>query len=149
MTSYQTQTPYTASFVIFKDQQGRIAFVLRTNTGWMDGYYGLPSGKVEVGEFFTECAMREAKEETGVTIVAKDLKPVLVMHRIELDGSWVDTFFEANVWDGEVHNAEPEKSRELVWLDPKQLPDNMVPPVRFAIEQIAVGKKYCEYKGGN
>ena len=43
---YDTATPYLASFVIIR-KEGKIAFVLRTNTGWMNGYYGLPSGKVE------------------------------------------------------------------------------------------------------
>lgn len=113
----------------------------------MDDHYGLPAGKVEPGEFFTDCAIREAKEETGATVTDKDLKPVLVMHRIEPDSTWVDTFFQASTWEGEVHNAEPHKSRELVWLDPTNLPENMVPAVKFAVEQLAAGNTYCEYRG--
>ena len=148
MTKYNTATPYIASFVILK-KNGKIAFVLRTHTGWMDGYYGLPSGKVEKGEAFTTAAIREAKEEVGATIQKEDLRYVLTMRR-KHNGpgdatEWVDVLFEVTKWEGEPYNAEPHKHGELVWLDPKNLPENMVPPIRFALEEISKGRQYTEY----
>lgn len=56
---YATATPYIASFVILR-KAGKIAFVLREHTKWMNGYYGLPSGKVEKNEAFSAAAIREA-----------------------------------------------------------------------------------------
>ena len=72
--------PYTACFVILR-RKDRIAMVLRKNTSYMDGYYGLPAGKCEWFETFTKCAIREAKEEAGVNIAEKDLKFVHLVHR--------------------------------------------------------------------
>lgn len=33
-----------------------------------EGTYGVPKGKINVGEEFIDCAIREFKEETGITI---------------------------------------------------------------------------------
>ena len=57
-----TKRPFCAAFMLIA-QDGKYLFVKRKNTAWMDGYYGLPSGKVERGEGFLEAAVREAKEE--------------------------------------------------------------------------------------
>jgi ADP-ribose pyrophosphatase YjhB (NUDIX family) len=115
----------------------------------MNDHYGLPAGKVEIGESYSQAAVREAKEEAGVNIKKQDLKPVLTMHRLEgEDNYWVDLFFEPLKWDGEPYNAEPHMHSELAWLDLKDLPHNVIPSVRFALEQIKKGNVYCEYGFG-
>jgi len=142
--------PYIACFAILVER-GKVAMVLRKNTGWMDGYYGLPAGKGEWFEHFTTGAIREAKEEAGVDIKNEDLKFVHMVHRHGEDKSsqkfmdWVDVYFEAEKWSGEPHNAEPEKSERLDWLDLDNLPENIVPPQRDALLRIANGERYSEY----
>ncbi|HXR49633.1 MAG TPA: NUDIX domain-containing protein [Verrucomicrobiae bacterium] len=138
------ETPYTAVYLIFK-KDGKIAFLLRSNTGWMNGHYSLVAGRVDKGEPFTRSAIREAYEEAGATIQPQDLKPVLIIHRNEPGSVWVDLVFEVLKWGGELYNAEPEKHGELVWFDPNQLPENMVPSARFYIEQYLAGSSYAEY----
>lgn len=118
---------------------------MRSNTSWRNGFYGLPAGKVEKEESFSEAAIREAKEEAGIKIKLKDLKVVLTMHRLEDGNDWVDLFFEPKKYEGEAYNAEPDMHSELAWLDPKKLPENVIPSVRYAIEQIEKGNVYCEY----
>lgn len=141
---YDTATPYIASFVIFR-KDSKIAFVLRENTTWMNGYYGLPSGKIEKNESATQAAIREAKEEVGVELIAENMRPVLVMHRCGDDSEWVDFMFEAVSWKGELVNAEPHLHSRVEWLDPKNLPENVISPVRAAIEAIEAGKAYAEF----
>jgi 8-oxo-dGTP diphosphatase len=147
---YDTATPYTACFVLLR-KDGKVAFVLRSQTAWMNGHYGLPSGKVENDESYTAGAVREVKEEIGVDLAQSDLAHVLTMHRgphhqDEPDGTtWVDVYFEATSWQGEPFNAEPNKHSELAWLDPDNLPKNVVPPVAAAIHAIQAGKTYAEY----
>lgn len=145
---YDSARPYIACFVLLQ-KDGKVAMVLRRNTGWMDGYYGLPAGKVEYHETYKAGAVREAKEEAGVIVKESDLKFVHVAHRHgeERGGfmDWVDIYFEADKWEGELHNAEPEKSEQLDWLDINDLPENIVPPVRDALTRIAKKEFYSEY----
>lgn len=146
MTQYDTAAPYIAAFVVLRENN-KIAFVLRANTGWMDGKYGLPAGKVEKNETFTHAAVREAREEAGVTIAEANLRHVLTSHRAgdtPQENQWVDIIFEATTWQGEPYNAEPEVHSELTWLDPDNLPENMIPSVRIYMEKIRSGETYVQ-----
>lgn len=141
---YNTQTPFMASYVIVR-RKGKVAFLMRSNTPWGNGYYGLPSGKVEVNDGAIATAVKEAKEEINITVNANDLKFVHCMHRHE-ETNWVDIFFEANAYTGEIINAESEKHSEVAWLDPKNMPDNVLEYVRIAMTNIENGELYSEYK---
>ena len=142
---YDTARPYLAACVILR-RDGKIAFVLRSHTSWMNGHYGLPGGKVEKGESGMQAALREAKEETGVIIKPADLRPALVCHRKTSDDSdaWIDIVFEADTWQGEAFNAEPNRHSELAWFAPDALPSNIVPVTAFVIAEIAAGRHYAE-----
>ena len=140
---FDTATPYIACFVLLR-RGDKAAFVLRENTSYMSGYYGLPAGKVEVNESFTTGCVREGKEEAGVEIDAVDLVHMITVHRHD-DTDWVDIYFEAKHWLGEPYNAEPEVHAELKWFDLHDLPKNTVPPQRAALEAFLAGKVYDEY----
>ncbi len=141
--TYDTATPRVASYLVVR-KEGKIAFVLRSGTNWMNDYYGLPSGKVEKEESFSAGAQREGLEEVGITIARDKLHFIHTMHRMEGD-DWVDVYFEVSDYEGDIYNAEPHMHSELAWLDPKNLPKNVIPSVRYAIEQIEAGNMYSEY----
>lgn len=144
---YDTATPYIASYIILRSE-GKLAFVLRSHTGWMNGYYGLPSGKVEKGETYIQAAVREAKEEAGVDVKVSDLRQVLTMHRKDHqypDNNWIDVYFEALKWEGEPRNAEPDIHGELVWHSLDDLPENVIPSVKAALQHIEAGTNYAEF----
>lgn len=144
---YDTAQPYIASYVVFRDGN-KIALLLRgKNVSWMQNYYGLPSGKVEKNEPYLAAAVREAKEEVGVDIKQSDLKHILTMHRQEPGDTneWVDVFFEATNWEGELQNAEPHVHDKLEWVDLDTLPDNLITSVKEALEHIKKGDTYFEY----
>lgn len=143
---YKTQTPYAASYILLT-RKGKVAFVLRANTGWCDGYYGLVSGKVEQHESFSEAAIREGKEEADVVVTPSQLKYVHTQHRNDDsdDRTWVDVFFEVTEWQGEPRNAEPRVHSELTWFALDALPANIVPNVQTALDAIRRGKTYSEF----
>src|SRR5215471_13379248 len=50
--------------VLAVDAQGRVLLQRRRDTG----QWALPMGKMELGEAPTQCAIRETREETGITV---------------------------------------------------------------------------------
>ena len=106
----------------------------------------LPGGKVEGGEPPTSAAVREAKEEIGVTIHEKDLEAVHVMYRAPHDesGEWVDFFFKTSVWTGEPSNAEPEKCDKLEWFSYQSLSEAIPPYIVIALRNSRAGIIYSE-----
>jgi 8-oxo-dGTP diphosphatase len=144
MIKYDSATPYISAFVLFR-KGNKAAFLLRQNTGWMDGYYDIVAGKVEFGETYRQAAVREAKEEAGIDIRPEDLTHLLTSHRNSNNTTWVDVVFEIRKWQGELYNAEPDKHSSLDWLNLDNLPDNVAPPGRYRLDQIAAGNRYAEY----
>lgn len=148
LDKFDNARPYGACFVILM-RDDRVAMVLRKNTGWYDSHYGLPAGKLEWHETFTEGAIREAKEEAGVSISPDDMRVVHVAHRHTEEGEeftdWVDVYFAVDAWKGEPHNAELEKSDRLDWLPINDLPENIVPAQRAALTEVAKGNIYSEF----
>ena len=65
MSGFELKTPYVASDIIIRYQDG-IVLIERKNepAGW-----ALPGGFVEIGESVEEAAVREAREETSLDVV--------------------------------------------------------------------------------
>ena len=125
----------------------KLLFVLRENTGYMDGMYALPSGHVEHLETFTQGAAREALEEVNIKVDPKNLRHVHTMHRLatERDHVRVDVLFEIDTWTGQPNNQEPGKHSKIDWLTINRLPDNVMDYQAHALSQIALGKTYSEF----
>jgi len=75
-----TQTPDTrfkmiASGYLFLLKNEQILLAKRFQTGYMDGYYGLPAGHIEDGETLTAGTVREIAEEIGLVIKPSDPLP--------------------------------------------------------------------------
>lgn len=88
--------------------------------------------------------VREAGEEVGVIVNPENLKLVHVMHR-RSEEERVDFFFTAKSWKGIPKIMEPNKCDDLKWFSLDNLPDNMVPYVKKAIENYLNGVIYSEF----
>ncbi len=126
----------------------KVLMLRRFNTGYGNGKYSLPSGHVEAGENFTQCMIREAKEEIGVDLETKKLKVAHVIHGdfgITKNNERVNTFFISEEWEGNIENMEPEKCDDLSWFDLNNLPENITPEVLQALENIRKDVFYSEF----
>lgn len=142
----KSATARVAAYVIFR-KNNKVAFVLRSNTGWMDGHWGLPSGKVDEGETYKQAAVREAKEEVGVDVLEEDLRYVHTAHR-HAEDDWVDVYFEVLKWKGELVNNEPYIHSELGWFEVDKLPKKIA-SVETALKAIENNIQYSEYGWGS
>jgi ADP-ribose pyrophosphatase YjhB (NUDIX family) len=135
-----------AVHAFFTDQDGRTLLIRRANTGYMDGWFGVPAGHVEPLEFVGAALVREMQEEVGVVVPGyPELMPVHVMHRLKPDDFRIDYFYVIKKWQGEIHNNEPEKCSEMLWAEPKNLPEKVIPYIRFALEKIQAGEMFSEF----
>ena len=109
-------------------RDGRVLLALRENTGYADGLWNLPSGKVEPGEDLAAAMAREAKEEVGLNLDDGQLRLVAVVHhRVAGEEARLGFFFEAtDSWAGEPRNAEPHKCGGIAWYPLESLPANTV-----------------------
>ena len=138
---------YPACYVLLR-KDDKFLFVMRENTGYMDGYYGLPAGRVEENEPFSKGAAREALEEVGVTVNPESLRHVFTQHRYSKTSDkqqWVDVFFEADEWEGEPQNMETDKHSKIEWLPVTNLPDNIMDYQLHALKKLALGDNYGEF----
>jgi 8-oxo-dGTP diphosphatase len=64
---------------------------------------------------------------------------VRVMQRKGADGLvYLDFFFLAEHWEGEVQNGEPSKCDDLRWFPLTALPRNTIPHVREVLEILQI-----------
>jgi 8-oxo-dGTP diphosphatase len=129
--------PYT-SFVdvlLILDRDEQVLLAQREGTGYADGQWNLPSGKLEAGEDMIAAIIREAREEIGVEVDRDDLEMVTTVHYRNPEGhARVGFFFRAQRWHGEPRNAEPHKCSQIAWFPKDTLPDNTVPYTHAGVE---------------
>jgi len=131
--------------ILIKDN--KILLSRRYNTGYFDNNYSFPAGHLESEETLKQAMVREAKEEVDVTLDPADLELIHVMNRKIPDNERIDFFFTAKKWQGEPKIMEPEKCDDLRWFDLDNLPKNIVPYIRQAIDSILNNIIYSEREG--
>ena len=131
---------------LFLQKEKQILLYKRKDTTHFPNYYGVVSGNVEENEIFETAIIREAEEETGIKIIQTDLTVVHVMHRIDEKDESMYIFFLAENWKGEIENKEPSRCEELIWTPLDELPKNIVPYVKDAINNYRTKKYFSEYK---
>lgn len=119
----------------------------RCNTGYQDGKYSVPAGRLEDEETITDCLVREAREEANLVLTESMLDPPTVLHRMAREGagSCVDFFFIARRFEGRIHNNEPDKCDDLRFFPVDDLPANTIPYVRFGIDLALRGQPFGEF----
>ena len=123
---------------LFLIRNDRVLLLRRFNTGYEDGKYSVVAGHLEGGEGIKAAAIREAREEAGIEIEPGDMEVVGVMHRMS-DDERMDFFVMATAWSGQVTNREPDRCDDLAMFDMDELPANIVPYVRKALENYRNG----------
>jgi 8-oxo-dGTP diphosphatase len=117
-------------------REGRILLLRRANTGYEDGNYSVIAGHLDGDETVYAAIQREASEEAAITIESDDLRMVGVLQRRAAtadDDERIDFFLTASNWSGVIHNAEPAKCDDLAWFSLADLPTNIIPYVRQAL----------------
>lgn len=134
--------------MVFRDQK----ILLLRRASWaplFGGYWHCPTGKIEAGESPRNAIIREAFEEIGLnlepelgTIVA--VKTRSFKNPIE-DWEDMSLFFVEKNLNGEPINKELRLHDQMDWFAIDQLPDPIIPVVKFGILQYSRGELYGEF----
>ena len=132
--------PVSVHLVLIKDN--KILLIKRKNTGFADGFYSTPAGKLEPKESVVKAMIRETKEEINIQIDNETLRIVQVMNRNGCDKERIDYFFMVDRWDGKIKNNEPNKCDDIRWFDINNIPNNTIPYIKEAITNIQKNIKF-------
>ncbi|MGW4412695.1 NUDIX hydrolase [Nonomuraea sp. NPDC004702] len=138
----ETFRPHVGAHLILI-HDGDVLLSLRANTGFADGSWSLPGGRLEAGESLPQGAAREAREELGIVIDPADLAFAHLCHHADPDGqARVGVFFAAIRWAGEPVNAEPGKCDKIDWFPLDSPPSDLVTYIRAGIDAYRHGRPF-------
>ena len=120
----------------------------RANTGYGDGAYEPPSGRLAERETLVEAAVRIAAAELGIALDPARVSLAHVLHDVSGAGRMA-FFLAADGWaDGAcpVPSAEGARSYSDFGWDPlTDLPANMIDRARVAVRNYAAGACFSTY----
>ena len=127
----------TVGVVLFKDEEVLLVRHLAGGSHINDTY-GLPAGRNEPDESDSSAALRELKEETGLSASVADLvelpiKYHAVLKRKNGEEAMVMTAFLCSKWKGDLGNSTETAPEWIEISQLKQLP--LIPNVLNAIRQ--------------
>lgn len=140
-----TLTPYR-SFVdalLILVRGNEVLLAQRQGTGYADGAWNLPSGKLEDGETIRQAARREGQEEIGIRTTEADLDFVHLMHYRDVgEEARIGVFFLVRGWQGEPYNAEPHKCAQIQWYPLDRLPADTHPYTTAGVQAYRRGTSF-------
>lgn len=108
--AHQQETATFTNMIMIQDQQGNVVVEHRRKPGWQGLVF--PGGHVEPQELFADSAIREAWEETGLTIAHPTLAGVQQFTHV--DGyRYVVFLYKATSFSGELKSSE---EGEVCWM---------------------------------
>ncbi|MFJ7416237.1 NUDIX domain-containing protein [Streptomyces sp. NPDC098077] len=129
-----------------QDADGRVLLGLRhPDSAYAGNVYHALAGHCE-REDAVSALVREAEEEAGLILDPEGIELVHVVHSQDSPTARprIQLFFRPWIWSGVPQVLEPDRCVEWRWFNPKELPDNIVPYTRQAIEAILDGRPYSE-----
>src|SRR3954471_17356988 len=118
----------------------------RAGTGYADGCFNLPSGKVEPGEDALSAVVRESWEEVGLRLRPSELRLVTTVHHRNPEGATRIGLFFAADWtptQGEPRNAEPDKCARIEWSPLDKLPSSTYSYTAAGVEAFRAGRPFA------
>lgn len=110
---------------IFNDKRQVLLGLRKSPHG--QGTWCPPGGHLEFGETFEQGAIREAKEETNLDIMPKDLKLSGTTNDFfeETGKHYITIHMSCSNYSGNVELMEPNKCEKWTWFDLDKLPNNL------------------------
>jgi ADP-ribose pyrophosphatase YjhB (NUDIX family) len=95
---------FVGARAVVRDTAGRVLLIERAD----NGYWALPAGAMELGESIAQCAIREVREETGLTVTAVTPFAMYTGPDRTFTNMYGDTYqlfvvaFRVDTWEGDL-----------------------------------------------
>ncbi|HZM76866.1 MAG TPA: NUDIX domain-containing protein [Candidatus Limnocylindrales bacterium] len=140
--------PYASivDVLLLLTRDDHVLLALREGTGYADGWYNLPSGKLEAGESLIDAVVREAREEIGIRLDPAELRHAVTVQCRNPEGERrigiLFTIESDPARQGEPFNAEPHKCGKVEWFPLDMLPHNTVPYTASGVSLFRAGETF-------
>jgi 8-oxo-dGTP diphosphatase len=111
--------------VALLDNSGRVLVQKRPEGRPMAGLWEFPGGKIEAGETPEQALVREVKEELGILLDRRSLRPVAFATEEAGDRSMILLLYRASTWGGVPQALD---GQELQWIALDALHTLRMPP---------------------
>lgn len=118
--------------IIVLDKKKQKLLLGKRKNAYKAGMHGLPGGRMELKESLFDSAKRELKEETNIDV--EELHYIGVIRELQETSTFIHFAFLCTNYKGEAENAEPGKCEGWEWFDPDEIPANILPGHKEAIE---------------
>ncbi len=141
----RTERVELTTAVMLTDGQGRMLVQNRVDTDWPGIFF--PGGHVEPGESFVQAAIREMKEETGLTVGRLKFCG-LKQFPLDAGGRYVVLFFKADQFTGELKDSA---EGHVLWVFPEELQNyplsgQFMETLRV-FQEDDINEFYCHWQG--
>lgn len=130
---------YQNSILMFKRSETKKAF---------PGWWALPGGHIEEGENPLAAAIREVREETGITITPKNiqLKFIASHHHLDRNELYIVYGFLA-IFDEKPVEVTQTTEGTAQWIEKSALStfENVLPPVKYYFDHVLNNKPGIMY----
>jgi ADP-ribose pyrophosphatase YjhB (NUDIX family)/ubiquinone/menaquinone biosynthesis C-methylase UbiE len=135
----EMRTPHSGANAIVLNEAGEVLLIRRSD----NGRWCLPGGHVDYGETVSQCAVREAYEETGVVVEVERLsgvysKPYEAREGLTRPSHYVILAFVCRPVGGELRLSQ--ESTEVRYFAPGELPETLWSWHRERIEDALKGE---------
>ena len=130
----------SAVSAVIEDSAGRVLLCQQRQGHRL---WGLPGGRMRVGESPVTAVIRDIREETGIE---SDLIDIVGLYHLTGDGcgeGLPDLYvhvFRAKLTGGEAAVNAPDRICRLVWFEPTALPEPLTATTRTAIADAVAGR---------
>ncbi|MFA6005444.1 MAG: NUDIX domain-containing protein [Patescibacteria group bacterium] len=104
----------------------------KRKNSYRSGTFGLPGGRLELKESLQDCGTRELIEETGLR--SKTLRYVGVVRELQEKFNFIHFVFLCDSYEGSPSLTEPEKCEGWEWFLLENLPENILPGHKAALD---------------
>ena len=119
---------------LFLIRDGKVLVEKRKNREYGNNEYDVIASHILGNESAIDAIIRTAKVEVNIDVEKDDLKVIQVMHQKSEPYEYINYFFVANNYTGEIRNNDPDYCEKVEWVEFKYPIENMMPYINEAIK---------------